>query len=177
MSLYSCLKFYLVIAVFLFGCSAACAQSHTNLSVGVNYFGNKLIQSPGVSAGVHYKYHSIIFSSAIFFDSPRPNQIINTLNTASKGLNMLGIGYRYGFQFQNFIISPGIHIFRNFGLNYRKVDFFDAGPYFIYRRELTNNFSAPVSISVTWKRLQGQLIYNYQIERLRIGMSYLLFKR
>lgn len=165
-----------MIAVFLFRCSAACSQSHTNLSVGVNYFGNKLIQSPGLTAGVHHKNHSIIFSSAVYFDSPRPNQIINTLKTASQGLNMLGIGYCYGFQFHSLLISPGFHIFRNFGLNYRKVDFFDAGPYFIYRRELTNNFSVPVSISVTWKRFQGQLIYNYQLERLRIGMSYFLFK-
>lgn len=152
-------------------------QSQFNISAGASYFGNDLIHSPGLNLGISHDRHMLQLSGAMYYDSPKPNQIINTLDADLQGINMLGVGYSYDFPLRCFIVSPGVHVFRNVGLNYRRVDFFQSGGYFIYRRELSDNFSLPVSIGLSWKRLQAQMLYNYRLARIRLGVRWFLLQR
>ena len=168
-----CLIFLALILTSEFGV----CQSQFNISVGASYFGNDLIRSLGLNFGISHNRHMLQLSGAMYYDTHKPNQIINTLDADLQGPNMLGVGYSYDFSLWRFLVSPGVHVFRNIGLNYRRVDFFQTGDYFIYRRELSDNFSLPVTIGFSWKRLQGQVLYNYRLARTRLGVRWFLLKR
>ena len=142
----------------------------------LTYGHSKYVMSPGIEACYLFRPHlGVNLGVAVYIQNPDHSRVANITHNASFGVynaNMGISGYLFRSENHSAGLITGFKLY--YGPNYRKLDYYEEGDYYIYYDASNHqpDFGIDLGIFYVYKRFTLLGKWDFARNRVRIGFGY-----